>query len=61
MPKEKLSPQSSENFDVATLYSGTKMRYILEAFDLGKGTKEEKQARKSACFFWCIFRTDETT
>ena len=47
MPKEKLPSPLPENMDVATLYSGTKMRYILEAFDLGKGTKEEKQARKN--------------
>jgi len=44
MPKETPSLSSPES--VETMYSGTRMRYILEIFDLGKGAPEQKEERR---------------
>lgn len=38
---------SSESLDIKTLSSQTKMRMVLEIFDFGQGTQEEKKERKS--------------
>ncbi len=45
MPKEKL-PSENKLSDIETLSSHTKVRYLLEAFDCGKGSAEEIQKRK---------------
>lgn len=45
MPKE-IPPSSREILDIKTLSLQTKMRMILEIFDFGQGTQEEKTERK---------------
>lgn len=46
MPKEKFPSHGNELGAVENLSAYTKVRYLLESFDLGRGTKEEKEERK---------------
>ena len=47
MSKENPTPASLEILDIKSLSPQTKMRYILEIFDIGKGTPEERGNRKA--------------
>ncbi|MDP3792819.1 MAG: hypothetical protein Q8Q89_03775 [bacterium] len=46
MPKEIPTPESEMPYDVKTLSAQSKIKYILEIFDAGKGTTKEKEKRK---------------
>ena len=46
MSKEVLTHENEAPYDVKTLSAQSKIKYILEIFDSGKGTTKEKEKRK---------------